>query len=1344
MVRLLHISDLHFRAKDSWDADPVRNALIEDAFALRSERGAVDLIVVTGDVAFAGVKAEYDLADRWLGALVLRLGVPRERVVLVPGNHDVDRSKITHTGRSLQGTVETASEQVGAEILGSASERKPLLARCQAWLTFAKRWGGGAVPWGARRFPELGAHVAVLSTALLSSGDRDRGRLRLTTYQVREATKGWDKLPIRIAAMHHPPDYLTEADKAAVTPLLNHATVSLRGHLHEPDLAKVIGPVGERLEAAGGSGYAGSAWANAYSLIELDREPAVHLRIWLGTKQRWVPDRNTFPPDGTWPPAPPKPTAPPPPPATSSPPRGSSAPAAAWSPGLSVIYDRLLALSPSKLEELAKRAGVDWSHVRTDTHAHAAMDVAAQAANDDAIAEGLERHVRGLKLTVGLIGFPDEFGAAFDKLEEWARRRSEQVAEVIRILPTDPDARMRAERCDLRVVLVGVRVGGAAGLAVIESLLPSSIAARSWPWDDAATDRWPDDLKAAASLKSKITSTFEGNAIDAVQRTLAQQLDARSPLPPATRASASDEEVAWLTARLPLWIGGHHAALVDRIGKAALKRASLYVPLHTTLHPKERGADAKPEVLTLEAALSRPEHRRVVVIGEAGSGKTVLLQHVAAALALAHVPCDDGDHVTAACALDLAAWSADAPISPIPLLVEAREVAAALNHDQSLEDLLAERLRVPRATLDAGLRNGRYAVLIDSLDEVPTPAARRRVLQALEGCPAVRLVLTSRPGAHTEVDLPRSFARLLIDPLDDELRGRMIERWATVQGYAPDRTQSLADAIAALEHRHATGPGDQPLEANPLMLTCMFLVFHDKDRLPDNTADLYKRMLEILCETRVPRPTEGVHHNDPDDARHASGAVRLQRAKALATVLQRAGVTVLARRDAAVGLRADKALAVPTIDDGEALVTELCATTGIFREAEDGGTIVVRPWHRTFQEYLAASALATSDVDSGSLVKRLGDDGRFASGTWRGCLGFLVGALGQVDPAKAQGAVEALLERASDASPREAGAMFAAAATGAAEYRAESFSRQDALLDRLARAALDRFARDGADWAWQDRVAMLDGVGAIGRDDRFPDPRRDASGWAWLPEWRGAVGGRDEETYGALPPREVAVSGFWMLNRAVTASDFTSFLAETGHPAPWSWRAQLRRPNHPVHSVDFADALAFCRWATRAWALPANGLIDLPTSTEWERAVRHDHGGPWPWGKKPDLGAGDKARASHQWSGDAPRSSTPVGAFPAGDVARSGCQVHDLTGNVWTWTRTVWQDGDKEVDDGVGITTRNVAKVTPGSPRVVRGGSWISPSGLLRASTRLRGGPEDRGSDLGFRVVLRPGSPIEP
>lgn len=92
-ISWLHLSDFHLRVRDAWPQDVVLTALC-DSIARQREAGLIaDFILATGDLAFSGKGEEYALAADFFDALCKASNVPKDRVFVVPGNHDVDRDR---------------------------------------------------------------------------------------------------------------------------------------------------------------------------------------------------------------------------------------------------------------------------------------------------------------------------------------------------------------------------------------------------------------------------------------------------------------------------------------------------------------------------------------------------------------------------------------------------------------------------------------------------------------------------------------------------------------------------------------------------------------------------------------------------------------------------------------------------------------------------------------------------------------------------------------------------------------------------------------------------------------------------------------------------------------------------------------------------------------------------------------------------------------------------------------------------------------------------------------------------------------------------------------------------
>ena len=110
--------------------------------------------------------------------------------------------------------------------------------------------------------------------------------------------------------------------------------------------------------------------------------------------------------------------------------------------------------------------------------------------------------------------------------------------------------------------------------------------------------------------------------------------------------------------------------------------------------------------------------------------------------------------------------------------------------------------------------------------------------------------------------------------------------------------------------------------------------------------------------------------------------------------------------------------------------------------------------------------------------------------------------------------------------------------------------------------------------------------------------------------------------------------------------------------AGWEWLGMFERiplpPDWPVW-VTHAEASAYARWKGRR----------LPSEAEYHRAAFGTPSGaerPFPWGGEP----ADSTRGNFDFQSFEP---VPVGSFPAG---ASAWGVHDLVGNGWEWTSTVF------------------------------------------------------------------------
>ncbi len=221
----------------------------------------------------------------------------------------------------------------------------------------------------------------------------------------------------------------------------------------------------------------------------------------------------------------------------------------------------------------------------------------------------------------------------------------------------------------------------------------------------------------------------------------------------------------------------------------------------------------------------------------------------------------------------------------------------------------------------------------------------------------------------------------------------------------------------------------------------------------------------------------------------------------------------------------------------------------------------------------------------------------------------------------------------------------------------------------------------------------------------------------------------DELFANETPARRVFVSAYRLDRYEVSRADYEACMRagvceppelEIDHP-------DLLASDHPMTGLTWFQAETVCRHR--------GGRI--PTEAEWERAARGDSRRRFPWGVFYNEGLanhGGPAIALDPTDGEgSPEDgwmyTAPVTAFAA---ARSPHGLVQMAGNAWEWTA-----------DGYAPLSLQTTRVDPRMPRgnglrVVRGGSFRSPSFTMRSSYRS-GRPEASAwVDVGVRCAYDP------
>jgi hypothetical protein len=350
------------------------------------------------------------------------------------------------------------------------------------------------------------------------------------------------------------------------------------------------------------------------------------------------------------------------------------------------------------------------------------------------------------------------------------------------------------------------------------------------------------------------------------------------------------------------------------------------------------------------------------------------------------------------------------------------------------------------------------------------------------------------------------------------------------------------------------------------------------------------------------------------------------------------------------------------------------------QEEVDSGIIVsrgpaVRFWHLTFQEFLAARAIAGL-ADKDQLALLLGKD-RIYQKEWRE---LLVGVLlVKQGPAKVDGLFAAVLEKlGSGATLAQKARCAGLLGAMVNDLRPLQYRPADGRYRELLDSVLGIFDKEKAKGVeFKVRLEAAEALGQAG------DPRLAEDNW-------------------------ISFGKFEMGKYPVTVAEYKVFVEDEGYAnerwwkaggfqkatEPDRWAEQLEHPNRPVTFVSWYEASAYCVWKGAR----------LPTEAEWGQAAGQDKR-EYPWGDEPP----EATRANYRECG--PGHPTPVGLYPKGATPEG---LHDMAGNVFEWSADWYEKGRR---------------------RLLRGGSFYISLGGLRGASRDRFAPGIRYYVIGFRLA---------
>ena len=241
-IGILHLSDIHANTSSKEKIDRLLDLMISDLKILKQEYSTkIEAICISGDLINSGDNSDTELDlvfDHLIAPLMEKLHIKEDAIFIVPGNHEVKRSKIVnYIENGLENTLKS-EENI------DAFTKKPdprALERINYFDDFSSL------------FHKKHAYKSALAEAFISECDgaslgiacinsswrstgigmAEKGKLVVGQHQITESLNAIASADIKICIMHHPIDWLVDADKMSLQKCLNGFDLVLNGHIHE-------------------------------------------------------------------------------------------------------------------------------------------------------------------------------------------------------------------------------------------------------------------------------------------------------------------------------------------------------------------------------------------------------------------------------------------------------------------------------------------------------------------------------------------------------------------------------------------------------------------------------------------------------------------------------------------------------------------------------------------------------------------------------------------------------------------------------------------------------------------------------------------------------------------------------------------------------------------------------------------------------------------------------------------------------------------------------------------------------------------------------------------------------
>jgi predicted MPP superfamily phosphohydrolase len=305
IIDILHFGDLHISQGRLVELQRRIKALIEDLDRLQKTLQINPrLLFFTGDVANNGENCSTELQlarEHFIHPLLHQLHLDESSFFMVPGNHDIDRTKISKAledGISANVKDSDSCQEYLVSLERDSKEFELLTAKLEAYSNFRKSMKRDYLKKDTFFFEthQLDLNTMTVGIAALNSTWRssqyghDEGRLIIGQKHFREALDTMQHCHLKVVLCHHPFEMLTEWNRRQLKrAMAKDVDFVFTGHIHDSDFTFFQQVLGKMYVSTCASLFDGRI-ATGYSIVRADlstKQVTVFLRKWYDGRQEF-------------------------------------------------------------------------------------------------------------------------------------------------------------------------------------------------------------------------------------------------------------------------------------------------------------------------------------------------------------------------------------------------------------------------------------------------------------------------------------------------------------------------------------------------------------------------------------------------------------------------------------------------------------------------------------------------------------------------------------------------------------------------------------------------------------------------------------------------------------------------------------------------------------------------------------------------------------------------------------------------------------------------------------------------------------------------------------------------